>query len=65
MVNGNSAQTSWIPEKYAHNGRILRLKANHVWSDGWVVVRVGIRLPEEYVREYSSDYRHQREASDI
>lgn len=33
--------TSYIPEKYAIVGDVVKLKDNTGWDDGWVVVSVG------------------------
>lgn len=40
--------TSWLPEKFAVMGKILRLRIVGEWSDGWRVVKVGEdRLAED------------------
>ena len=40
--------TSWLPEKFAVVGKVLRLRCVGTWSDGWCVVRVGEdRLAED------------------
>ncbi len=56
---------AWIPEQFAHEGKVLRILDYDKWVDGWEVTFVGKRLSEEYVREQESDHKHQREASDI
>lgn len=58
--------TSWLPEKFAKQGKVLKLKNDGVWDNGWKVDQVGSRrVLEDEVRERSQDYKHQREASDI
>ena len=56
---------AWIPEKFATEGRALRLTDSGVSEDGWRVTGIGARLTEEYVRERSQDYKHTRQASDV
>jgi len=65
MKKGNRVQTSWIPEKYAKKGKILKLKDDDEWTDGWEVINVGSRMESKQVHERSRDYTHQRKASDI
>ena len=56
------ATTSWIPEEFAYQGNLIRLKDDPtVWS----VRLVGHRLPEDQVLENSQDYKRTRKASDI
>jgi hypothetical protein len=59
--------TTWLPEKFALDGRIVKVKdANGEWSDGWRVVSAGsIRIDEKQAMARSRDYTKQREASDI
>ncbi len=65
LVRGPARQMAWIPEKFAAQGRYLRLTDAGVSQDGWQVTSVGTRLAEEIVRERSQDYKHTRQASDI
>jgi hypothetical protein len=49
--------TSFIPAKFAHKGRVVKLKALDEWEDGWVVASVGItvdKLPDhrKAIREH-------------
>jgi hypothetical protein len=65
---GRSVLTSWIPDKFAFKGRVLKLKdrATGHWKDGWVVVSVNPhkKLQKE-ITERSQDYKNTRKASDI
>lgn len=66
LKKNSTTTTSWIPEKFAKKGKVLKLKDSGIWSDGWEIQRVGSkRILENEVRERSQDYRHQRKASDI
>lgn len=42
-------QTSWIPEQYAIKGKILKIKDNGVWVNGWIVGNVGERRIKEWL----------------
>lgn len=59
--------TSWIPEQFAYIGNYIKVlnKDSLQWEDGWQVVEIGIRAPEDEVLERNQDYKHQRKASDI
>lgn len=37
---GPAIRLTWLPAAYAKNGRVLRLRDNGEWSDGWVVTEV-------------------------
>jgi hypothetical protein len=47
LKNGNKHMNSYIPIKYAEMGRILELKNNGVWENGWEVIGV----PEQMVSD--------------
>lgn len=57
---------SWIPEKYAKIGKILKLKDDNEWSNGWVVESVSSeRRSSKEQREKSRGYKHHRKITDI
>jgi hypothetical protein len=59
---GHVLTCSWIPEKFAKRGKIVKLKDD----DGWEVTIVGsISLDEEDAKDRSQDYKKTRKASDI
>lgn len=58
-------KTSWIPEKFAVVGKVLKLKEDDVWEDGWEVVHVGSRLDSKTVNENSQLYKKHRSGTDI
>ena len=64
LRRGTTRTTSWIPEKFARQGKYIKLKETDGWKDGWLVMEVGARMSEDQVRERSQDYKHQRKASD-
>lgn len=54
-------QVSWIPEKYAKLGKVLKLGNN----DGWVVTEKWEKENSKTVNILSQLYKHQRKVSDI
>ena len=69
LVNAESknqrVKTSWIPEKFAEVGKVLKLKESGEWEDGWEVVHVGSRLDSKIVNENSQLYKKHRRGTDI
>jgi len=65
LTKGSTRQTAWIPEEFSTVGRVVKLKDQGEWGEGWQVLTAGIRLPEAYLRERSRDYVQTRKASDI
>ena len=50
---GELMQVSWLPEPYATAGRVVKLRENGVWDDGWVVASAGQnRLPADQVPDF-------------
>lgn len=41
IQGGELTQVSWLPEPYATKGRVVKLRDNGVWDDGWVVASAG------------------------
>lgn len=59
-------KVSWIPEKFAETGRMLKIKVDGSWEKGWKVVDVwGGRLSREEINNRSRYYLTQRRSSDI
>lgn len=65
LVRENAQLVSWIPEKFATIGKMLKLKDNGEWSDGWEVTAVGGRLEASVVNERSQEYKKHRHSTDI
>jgi hypothetical protein len=60
------SRTTWLPEPYARQDQILKLKDNGAWTDGWKVMSVSATvLDDDGVRKAETAYRRQRKASDI
>ena len=65
LKKGTATTVSWIPEEFAKEGRVVELKNNGVWEDGWVVSGVGTRLPTHFVIDRSQDYKNMKKETDI
>jgi len=59
-------QVSFIPEKYASVGRVLKLRnCLEEWEDGWVVEDTYVVMPSDLVVQNSHAWTKQRKTSDI
>lgn len=74
LERGQTNQVSWIPEQFAKKNKYIKLKNNKEsgclveegkWEDGWKVIEVGIRMPEDIVLSNSQAYKHHRKNTDI
>lgn len=66
MTKDNMTQTAWIANEYARVGKVIKIKTNGIWDDGWTVTEVG-KLDVSYnaALDRSRDYTRTRKASDI
>ncbi len=62
---GTSHQTSWIPEKFAVQDKILKLKdADGNWDNGWIVKTVGTsRREDDDLPDSHSEIKGHRKAT--
>lgn len=74
LRKGKTHTVSWIPEKYAQKGRVVKLRKrvgggcvrSHTdWDDGWEVESVGARASEAQVRLMERNHTRTRPYSDI
>lgn len=65
LVKGTTHTYAWIPSTKAKKGRYLKLKGESGWEDGWQVRETYSTRPTEEVLDRESDYRYQRQASDV
>lgn len=64
LVKGNMHQTSWIPEKFAILNKVLKLKENGKWVDGWVVEKVSkTKLADSMLPDYHQEIKDHRKAT--
>lgn len=66
-LDHKSVEISWIPEKYAVKGRIIKIfdRVKNEWSDNWQVTELYDKLPASVVESFERDYLKQREQSDV
>lgn len=53
-------KTTYIPEKYAQEGKYVKLKENGAWINGWCIAEVGTRLIEEVLPDPREDIKGHR-----
>lgn len=59
-------QVSWIPEKFAIMGKVLKLKEGETWDDHWIVSSVGgtRRLEEHLPDSHKAIKGHRKNTGD-
>jgi len=59
--------TSWIPEKFAKKGRIIKIRENKQspWNNGWTITSVGTRMNRESIDILENTHTKTRGVSDI
>ncbi len=57
LVRGSQERVTWLPEKFANKGKVLRLRDDGEWTDGWKVVEVWATETEERVVARERDYK--------
>ena len=65
LRNGSRHMTSWLPDRFARKGAVLKLR-NHEgeWDNGWLVEDAGDRLlPEELLPDSHEAIKRHRKAS--
>ena len=40
LMKKNKLKIAWIPSKFAFIGRMIKIKNNGIWQDGWKVMNV-------------------------
>lgn len=65
MKKGTTTTVSWIPLEFAEKGKIVNLKNDGVWDNGWVVDAIGTKLPTHFVIDRSQEYKKHRKRTDI
>lgn len=65
LVKGSRVTTTWIPVKFAEKGKILSLKMEEGWEDGWhVMTQFGTKLTKNELDTKAEQYRNTRKTSD-
>lgn len=67
LSRGPRRQISWLPNRFAVQGSVVKLKDDGRWEDGWRVETAyhGVVLAHQELVERSQDYKRTRLASDI
>jgi hypothetical protein len=66
LVRGAVCYTAWIPVEFAKVGKILRIRRERVWEDGWVVKESSKETKSGKILEaYERNYRDHRKVTDI
>jgi len=64
LQRDNCYQTSYIPEEFAIKGKVLKLRENDVWIDGWKVIEVSSHRHEDNdILDSHSAIKHHRKAT--
>lgn len=65
LRDGQSVQMSYLPEEFAREGRIVKLRNEQGdWDDGWVISLVGREMKSEDLHEIDVAHRRfQKETS--
>jgi hypothetical protein len=66
LRNGNRTTLSWIPERFAVPGKVLRLQRHDgAWDHGWVVEAAYSRCAEDQLLDpHRAIRRHRRNTGD-
>lgn len=56
---------SWIPSKFAYRGRVLNLKMDDGWQNGWIVSQVYSAVSDDAAMDMRDAYRYHRKNTDI
>ena len=58
LREGQSVQMSYIPDEFAREGRVVKLRDEAGdWDDGWVIALVGQSLCETELHEHELAHR--------
>ena len=64
MQKHDSFQTSFLPEEFAIKNKVIKLRDNGVWDDGWQVIEVSsFRRTEESLPDYHAEIKRHRKAT--
>ena len=61
----NKHDIAWIPSKFAVIEKLIKIKIDNIWINGWKVIKTYSVNSEDHILEHEMDYRKQRRASDI
>lgn len=56
IINGCKEDLIWLPEDFAQFMKVIKIKNNDVWEDGWVIKAIYGTKDEKYILEHERDY---------
>jgi hypothetical protein len=65
LRKGGATQVAHIPERFAIEGNVVKIKEQGIWDDGWLVESVGSRNDEMTIIALERLWKRTRKASDI
>jgi hypothetical protein len=64
LQKGNAHQMSWIPEEFAVKDKVIKLRSEGVWDDGWIVKEAySTRLETNDLPDSHSEIKSHRKAT--
>jgi len=66
LCKGSSMLVSWIPSKFAKKNKVLELKMNKEWVNGWTVLTAfGEKKTKDNLTVIENQCKETRKVSDI
>lgn len=66
LSKGNVTQTSWIPSGFSIIGRIVALRDDGVWDDGWKIVATWQTVDESHLPDSHAERKaHKLATGDV
>ena len=65
LKRGDRELTTWLPSRYAVRGKIIGLKMNGEWVEGYRVLETYSTRPSADVLAYRDQFRTHRDATDV
>lgn len=65
LERNGAVQVAWIETKFAKVNKVVKIREDGEWDDGWVVAKVGTTLPAETVQKRERDFKTHRRATDV
>lgn len=66
LKNKDKVEISWIPIEFARTDKILKIKINNLWDNGWIVTKVFDTIMDEKILLIDNrTHKEWREVTDI
>jgi hypothetical protein len=63
--HSGSTQDAWIDSKLATPERVIRIRVDGEWQEGWRVVSIGSTMDSKVVQARERDFKNHRIATDV